>query len=1339
MAAPVAYLEAVVGMDITNFRRGAWKVRNELGLLADNTRGFMSLGRDLTFAFTTPLAVIGATIMKVGMDFDAQMRNINSIAWESEAALAALSDQVIEFGKNTRGGVNEAAKSLYTVYSAGLTGALAFDVMQVSTKTAEAGLADMEVTTEALVASMLSFGYTSEEQAWRASNALTRMVQVGVGSMQAFAGSVATFLPSAASLGVTIEEAYAMNARLTQLGYSANEAAVRVNAAMRSMIKPSEAMGAAMRELGANSAKELIEQTGGLTEAIIALRGTTDGTEEALAALFADTRALQGVLSFTRDIETTRDVLREFNVGLETATMRAWEEQSKSLAFQMGRLKSSITGAFIIVSQKVIPVITPFVKALADMINNVTTLNPELITNAAAFLAIAAAIPPILWAIQSLISAFNPLTIVMGAIITNAFGIRDTLVNAFNAVVAHLQPVIALFDEFFGVLFTPVEQPPTLRTLWEDVQGIGSKIKTEVDAATGSMHNLEMSFNSGVTLWDLYTGDEFGPALQEMFPTADEFYAAALEQLGVDNPRVIPLGSVLKFSTGSSDSPLDADEITPQTMFDAIKTKWDNFWTGVLDQPLTDAQPEQWWDRLIPAASDLWAKLQPELQTLWDDVKGWFLNTALPGLDELAGKGLTALAGLFDTSGTTGEGNGPVYEAIKNILQGDLNAALGALGIDITPLDTALGNAFQGEDVFGSTKNAFGILLGRVGEWLIQEAVPTASRMAGLLIGTLVKTLGDVLRPDRLFAALTMGAAAFGEAVLSPFGQGFADAMSLFDIGEAVEGIGDEAKGEVSAFQSIAEWVLGGIGDALAIAIIGPKVLSLLGVDRVLKGMFSAFNRGMAAGDTTTFVGRLQGFAGKFFAVLSAALAGYTIGVAVYEAFKEPIENFMQGVTDAVFGPGALDNWRHDLEMRIYDLLNSAGIPVDGGYYSVDELTVYYNKIGFVVGESPENSRGQDELFENLRRWVVDPFERFVRDGGPGNPMEAAITGLWNTWGRELGENNFALNFEDVNSVGMNFAANMYANMLDTIYNYNPFEADNSAQAQMIKDKILANIGRILQMADYMKVPMDVEIEIVDDNGNPITTADGSVLTATFAEMRAIVLGAPNSEGYYIDPSWVVSTLFPITVKPVVEGVDTSEITEGLNTGDMLPEPTSTPFDEAGEVIVDNLVASVGRAFATRQTLDENTVKTEFVEPVVNAVTPAFGEGGTLRTMFVGWATTVQGSFDDITTKISTFKEDTIPATEEIGGMLATNLGVASSAFDDLALAAELAIISVSRLFTLLGIPIPNLNFSLPSYQTGNTPPDVQTASNTTNNVTISGTVTSEQVVRELRKAGVRV
>lgn len=931
MAESTEYLIAVIGADVTAFRRGMREVRHELGVLdAETGQALQRVGRTLTYTLTTPLLIAGGAIAKSASDFDASMRNINSIAFLSEGAFNDLSASVLDFGKNTRDGATSAANSLYSIYSAGMSGQIAMDLMKVATKTAEAGLSDMTVTSEAMVAAMLSFGFTTEEEAWRVSNALTRMVQVGVGSMQQFAGSIATFMPSAAALGVQIEEAFAINARLTQMGYSASEAAVRTNAAMRSMIKPTQAMQDAFRKLGVRGTQELIEKSGGLLEALIALRGTTDGTEESLAKLFSDTRALQGVLLLTQNIDASRNSLKEFNAAVDGSTMRAWQEQVKSFAYQWDRAKSALSGFAITLGQQLLPILAPVVSNITNFLIGLTELDAGTLRLTLGVGALVAALGPLIWLVGSLISPFG---VLVGAVagVKHAFdvdfkGITTIVQDVVTEVGRILQPAFKVLEDFWN-LFLPPEQRPEPIDYFPELR-VGAPVIT-----------MSHTVQQGDTLWDIW---------QQYFPTGEMTWEDFKTKIGIDPTVTINPGDIIKIQSDGTTTVPPAD-----------KQKIVDYFQGWMDEATGGEAFTSPVERFFGMFGNDTARavLFRNLKVAFDDA----IPKLITVLDEKGGELFTALASGFSTAGSTGDGKTKMYDGLRGAIDGTGDLLSGGLAEKFPALSAGLST-----------------LLTNMGEWLKTEGVPTLSRAFGYVIGRVGALMGEAI--GAIGGALSGQGGAISstlnESLAQPFSQGFSDAMADAGVSDQnwidtmltglAGAIGTYAILHFGIFGLAAAGIQAAFGMAMAVAKWPISIAASF-----LTGMVAPLASAIPAVAGSMGLAAKLGTALTNFFILNPVTAGIALAAASYfimsDETKESLRTGFWGLIAGIIGAPPEEVQREMDEQLSRGIMN---LRLLTGGYTTEEVMRVKIAANFEFGEIGGKAGTQSPFADALAKFI---------------------------------------------------------------------------------------------------------------------------------------------------------------------------------------------------------------------------------------------------------------------------------------------------------------------------------------------------------------------------------
>ena len=608
MAERLAYLEAIVGADITQFRRGMAEIRNETGLLSERSRGISAMGRRMTYTLAAPLVAVGGLAASVYGEFDENMRNINAIARMSEADLSSLSQATLEWGKNTRSGAVEASNALYTIYSAGVTNKdEAMRIMQASTMTAEAGLADLETTTEALTATLLAYGDKSESATSRASNAITAMVALGVGEMETFASSMSKPLTTAAVLGVKVEDLFNTLAFLTQRGESPAKAATQTYRLLAGMIKPSIAMQSAFAKLGVKNAKDLVSEYGTLQKAILAVVGTTDGSLEKINKLWVNTLGARGITTLISDIDGWNESITDFNKLLPDATKAAHEEQMKSFTAQVGLFKSALGATAIVIGEKLVPHISDFLNKMTTFLIKITDADPKLVNMGVAFAGIVVAVSPLLWILPTLL---NPVTLLVtglgilaAAFATDFKDIRTTVKTKVEAITGELTPLVDSLKDLWNILFPKTEGEVSEDKSILDMLGLSRPTSEQMKEV--------FTPETPVSLWSLFEGSI---AQDEGFSW--HWFMKAAAKAGWTG-GAIPAGQTLvieydglEIDIADNDIDLAAGKGSFSELYGYMDTIEGAGWTD----------PPNFGERLKLALSTVAPEIKDHLKKIWDNV-----------------------------------------------------------------------------------------------------------------------------------------------------------------------------------------------------------------------------------------------------------------------------------------------------------------------------------------------------------------------------------------------------------------------------------------------------------------------------------------------------------------------------------------------------------------------------------------------------------------------------------------------------------------------------------------------------------------------------------------------
>ena len=315
------------------------------------------------------LVGLGVNAVQSAAQFQTSMLNVQSLGEESTASIAHLSAAVLDMSTTLPQSANILAEGLYDIESSGFSGAQAIDVLHASASAASAGLTDTATSARAITAVLNSYGLAGAD-ASKVSDILFQTVNVGVVSFEELAQSIGNFVPMAAAMGISLDQASGALATMTLAGLPAAEAATSLSRVMESFIKPSEEMGATMARLGI-TLDDLADPAFGLSGAMRAIAKDTHGSTVALQALFPDVRSLRGALALVANDGKTYDrVMRSYTKATEGAgaTSRALAEQMKGLSAQwkvfQNRLSAASTGAML----SIFPLIQDGARQLGDIL-----------------------------------------------------------------------------------------------------------------------------------------------------------------------------------------------------------------------------------------------------------------------------------------------------------------------------------------------------------------------------------------------------------------------------------------------------------------------------------------------------------------------------------------------------------------------------------------------------------------------------------------------------------------------------------------------------------------------------------------------------------------------------------------------------------------------------------------------------------------------------------------------------------------------------------------------------------------------------------------------------------
>jgi TP901 family phage tail tape measure protein len=381
VATTIAELQGILTLDDSQFKSGLEGARGGMSSLG---AGIQSAGQRMTrFGIGASLALAPVTLFlrsSIGAfrEFDVAMTNSQTILGATNEEMEILSDQVLDIGRHTGLGPQAVAEAFFTVVSGVQDATTHMDILQASVTLAEAGLADLAVTTDGMVAVMNSYQFAAEDASF-VSDVFTRTVQMGVGTMDEFVSALSPLASLAHTLNISFEELAGAEALLTSQGRSASEAATQLQAVMTAFIKPNTDMTAALEAMGFTSGQAAIE-TLGLQGAVDALSTALHDDVGAMADALGRVHALNGALVLAGD--GAGEFLDSFEGGVDGAAAAAAELQNATDAAIGDAFTAKLDTLKIIIGEQLSGAIADVQTVLTPLLDDLISWsqeNPELV------------------------------------------------------------------------------------------------------------------------------------------------------------------------------------------------------------------------------------------------------------------------------------------------------------------------------------------------------------------------------------------------------------------------------------------------------------------------------------------------------------------------------------------------------------------------------------------------------------------------------------------------------------------------------------------------------------------------------------------------------------------------------------------------------------------------------------------------------------------------------------------------------------------------------------------------------------------------------------------------
>lgn len=455
-------INVLLTADASSLRSQMLLASREVGIFEKQVQGAAVSAHNASNLMATALKGGGVAVaaglaysVKAAADFDAAMRNVNSISGLSEGAFQSLSKEVVGLSRELPQSAATLAEGLYDIASSGFQGAEGLQVLEESAKAASAGLTTTQNSAKAITAVLNAYGLEADDAA-DVSDTLFQTVNLGVISFEELTGVIGDTVGAAAAAKVDIAQVGAAIATMTLSGISAAEAGTSLNRVFQSIIDPGEQLQATFRHLGYESGHQALEADG-LRGVMEKLRVVTGGNVAAIQALFVEQRAVRGAFGL---MSAEGENYARVSAGITDAevrrgaTQRALDEQMKSLNAQFKLFVNGANAAAIEVGSHLLPYLIDLLDGIGKLASSAMPMLGGAMDIAR---AAAAQLAPFLRNVVEiggdLASVAGSLVTALGPVVAGFLAVAGTgIIQALNGLSAVLSGITGFLADHEGLV-----------------------------------------------------------------------------------------------------------------------------------------------------------------------------------------------------------------------------------------------------------------------------------------------------------------------------------------------------------------------------------------------------------------------------------------------------------------------------------------------------------------------------------------------------------------------------------------------------------------------------------------------------------------------------------------------------------------------------------------------------------------------------------------------------------------------------------------------------------------------------------------------------------------------
>lgn len=571
---------------------------------------YISLGAGLAFG----KAAMGTA------EFEKSLAKVSTISDDTQVPIKELGKEISKLSNTYGISSTELSEATYQALSASIETKDAAKFVDDAAKLAKTGFLETNEAVDVLTTTINAYGYQAKDAAM-ISDKLIEVQNRGKTTVKELSDNMGQVIPTAAALGVNLDNLGAAYIVMTKKGINAANATTYTRAMLDELSKGGSKVSQILKEKTGKSFSELMASGKSLGDVLNILYDSTGKNGTEFKNLWGNVRAGSGALALVGgDVQAFNVALAQIkdssgNVDKALKKLQTTSAGFKKILNALKNIMITVTGAL---AEKVAPIVSFIadkISALANALTNLQGKHDGVLAALGAILPILAAIAPALLITGTLINKFGA---ALSAIAAVAPGFSGALGKAFGFLKAN--PIILVIAALAALILMIHKTGMTAEQLSSKIAGfvqgavnivnnIVAQLPTILNAIINGLITMLPALVDGAVT--LFSG--IVQALPQIIPPLINATVNLINALIEQLPTLIPIlieASVMLFM-----AIVEAIPIIAKALWDALPLI-----INALIQGLSNALPMVW-DGIKTGMKTAFESIFNVAKTAWEKVK----------------------------------------------------------------------------------------------------------------------------------------------------------------------------------------------------------------------------------------------------------------------------------------------------------------------------------------------------------------------------------------------------------------------------------------------------------------------------------------------------------------------------------------------------------------------------------------------------------------------------------------------------------------------------------------------------------------------------------------------